>query len=84
LLLYGAVNKLRVGSEKKSGGSGRHRRAKPEEAGTRGSSVKEGFLGGVWRFLFGTHALPLLNLLTVIIKRINGKLPAIYAALLKT
>jgi hypothetical protein len=46
---------------------GSHRRAKPEEAETRGSSVKKGFLGGVRRFLFGIHVLPLLNLLTVII-----------------
>jgi hypothetical protein len=36
------ANRSRVGSLKKtSGGSGSHRRAKPEEAGTGGSSVKE-------------------------------------------
>jgi hypothetical protein len=42
------VNKVRIRPlEKRSGGSGSHRRAKPEEAGARGSRVKNGFLGGV-------------------------------------
>jgi hypothetical protein len=80
------VNRLRIRPVKKrSGGSGSHRRAKPEEAGARGSRVKKGFLGGKRTVLFGTQALPLLNLLTVrgppVSKRIGGgpRVPLVYS-----
>ena len=64
------VNKLRINLPgTRSGGAGVDRSggAKPrsEDYGGRGSSVKKGFLGGLWRFLSGAPVLPLLNLLTV-------------------
>jgi hypothetical protein len=51
--------------EKTSGGSGGHRRAKPEEAGARGSRVKTMPLRVHFGLLLGSRALPLLNVLTV-------------------
>jgi hypothetical protein len=51
--------------EKTSGGAGSHRRAKPEEAGGRGSSVKKGLLQGKIGLPFTSTVLPLLNLLTL-------------------
>jgi hypothetical protein len=65
------VNKLRKYiPRERSGGSGRPRRAKPEEAGARGSSVKKGRTWGAISLTFGIHVLPLINLVTLITKLI--------------
>jgi hypothetical protein len=53
-----------LGPEKRSGGSGSPRRAKPEVAGARGSRVKNGFLWAKWVHPMIAMALPLRNLLT--------------------
>jgi hypothetical protein len=56
------VNKLRLSTPGKGVGVAENPRS---GVGARGSSVKKGFLWGKRTLFFGTHVLPLFNLLTV-------------------